>query len=182
MSKVMEPHTRSCSLEATDYQRPHETQVVVAGECVFASETITVTTLDAPHFIDITDVVQATIDRVGITIGSALVFSKHTTAAIVANEHEPLLLEDITDLLTRLAPPAAGYRHDDMRIRTVNLTPDEPENGHAHCQHLFLGPSIHLPINAGKLDLGRWQRIFLVELDRPRQRQIVVQLNGARVR
>jgi len=181
MSKVMEPHTRSCSLETTDHWRSRETQVVVAGELVFANETITVTTPDAPHFIDITETVQEVITRVGITIGSALVFSKHTTAAIVINEHEPLLLEDITDLLARLAPPAAGYRHDDMRIRTVNLTPDEPENGHAHCQHLFLGPSAQLPITDGQLDLGQWQRVFLVELDRPRPRQVVVQLTGARV-
>ena len=67
-----------------------------------------------------------------------------------------------------------------MTLRTVNLTPDEAKNGHAHCQHLFLGTSIQFPIIEGRLDLGQWQHIFLVELDCPRTRQVVIQVSGIR--
>jgi secondary thiamine-phosphate synthase enzyme len=172
--------SHSCILEDADHLNSRETHSLVAREWVITHETLTIQTADAPHFIDLTDTVQEAIEREGIVMGSALVYSKHTTAAVVVNEHEPLLLEDIIDLLMRLVPhtDSIRYRHDDMRIRTVNLVENEPFNGHAHCQHLFLGPSMHIPIKAGRLDLGQWQRIFLVELDRPRPRQVVVQLTG----
>ena len=110
--------------------------------------------------------------------GTVLVCSRHTTAAIVANEHEPFLLEDMARVLRRLVPPTDYYQHDDMSIRTVNLMPNERENGHAHCQHLFLGTSLQLPIREGRLDLGHYQHIFLVELDGPRARQVVLQASG----
>lgn len=153
-----------------------------AGPFVVASKTLILQTEDAPHFIDLTSTVSMLAEHTGITDGTVLVFSKHTTAAIVVTEHEPLLLEDIAQMLGRLVPHTAHYRyrHDDMTIRTVNLMPDEPENGHAHCQHLFLGASIQFPLAEGRLDLGQWQRIFLVELDRPRLRQVVVQVSGVR--
>lgn len=172
--------TRSCCLQEADPSVSRETHALLAREWLITSETLTIQTADAPHFIDLTETVQDLISHAGIISGSALLFSKHTTAAVVVNEHEPLLLEDIADLLTRLIPHTnnARYRHDDMSVRTVNLVPDEPLNGHAHCQHLFLGASIQVPIKAGRLDLGQWQRIFLVELDRPRTRQIVIQLSG----
>jgi secondary thiamine-phosphate synthase enzyme len=171
---------RSCLLKDSDHQYASETHSFVAREWIVVNETITISTREAPHFIDLTEAVQDIIQREGIVIGSALIFSKHTTAAVVVNEHEPLLLEDISELLTRLIPHTeiANYRHDDMRIRTVNLVEDEPFNGHAHCQHLLLGSSIQIPIKAQQLDLGQWQRLFLVELDRPRSRQVVIQLSG----
>jgi len=153
---------------------------VVAGPFVVASQTLTLQTDLAPHFLDLTPTVTTLVKQTDVIAGSILVFSKHTTAAIVANEKEPLLLEDLADLLCRLAPPAAQYRHDDLSIRTVNLAADEPKNGHAHCQHLFLGCSIQFPILNGSLDLGQWQRIFLVELDSPRARQVVLQVSGIR--
>lgn len=56
------------------------------------------------------------------------------------------------------------YRHDDFSVRTVNMTADEHRIGHPHCQHLFIGTSCHLPIIERSLELGQWQRIFLVEL------------------
>lgn len=171
---------RSCSLKDADHRYTSETHSFVAREWIIVNETITIATGDAPHFIDLTEAVQDIIQRAGMVIGSALIFSKHTTAAVVVNEHEPLLLEDISELLTRLIPHTeiVNYRHDDMRIRTVNLVEDEPLNGHAHCRHLLLGSSIQLPIKAQRLDLGQWQRLFLVELDRPRSRQVVIQLSG----
>jgi secondary thiamine-phosphate synthase enzyme len=132
----------------------------------------------APHFIDITDEVVDFIKRSGITDGQVLVFSRHTTAAIRVQEAEPLLLEDMTACLERLAPRELAYRHNDFRVRTVNMTDDESPNGHAHCRHLFLGASETLPLVDGQLALGRWQRLFLIELDHPRRRQVHVQILG----
>jgi secondary thiamine-phosphate synthase enzyme len=124
--------------------------------------------------------VKAFVEQSGIRTGTALIFSKHTTAAIAVIEHEPLLLDDLAEMLQRLIPPSSHqrYRHDDFSVRTVNMTEDERENGHAHCQHLFIGTSCHLPIIERSLELGQWQRIFLVELDGPRYRQVVVQVSG----
>jgi len=153
-------------------------KVAIAGQFVVASQTLTLQTGSAPHFLDLTLAVNSLVEQLDVLAGTVLVFSKHTTAAIVANEHEPLLLDDIADLLLRLAPPSGRYRHDDMTIRTVNLTPNEAKNGHAHCQHLFLGSSIQFPVIDGRLELGQWQHIFLVELDGPRTRQVVVQVSG----
>lgn len=133
----------------------------------------------APQFIDITDAVAAVVAESGITDGMVSVFSRHTTAAIKINEHEPLLIQDMERFLTRLADPAHPYAHNDFTVRTVNMTPDESPNGHAHCQHLLLSASETLPLHKGRLLLGRWQRIFLVELDRPRPRQVVVQVLGS---
>ena len=101
-----------------------------------------------------------------------------TTAAIVVNEHEPLLLADFAALLSSAAPRDADYRHDDMRTRTVNLAPDERANGHAHCRALLLGASASLNVADARLHIGRWQRLFLVELDGPRNRSVSVLLIG----
>lgn len=133
---------------------------------------------DAPQFIDITAEVVGAVEASGIREGAAAVFSRHTTAAIKINEHEPLLLEDMARFLDRIAPREDDYRHNDFTIRTANMTEDECPNGHAHCQHLLLSASETIPVCDGALALGRWQRIFLVELDRPRPREVVIQIHG----
>jgi len=137
-----------------------------------------VTTERAPQFIDITDEVQKKVEESGIRDGIVTVFCRHTTAAIRINENEPLLLLDMEEFLKRVAPRDLYYRHNDFSIRTHNMTEDECPNAHAHCQHLLLGASETIPVEDGKLLLGRWQRIFLVELDRPREREVYVQVLG----
>jgi len=133
---------------------------------------------EAPEFIDITaDVVRA-VEESGIREGTVLVFSRHTTAAVKINENEPLLLRDMARFLEEAAPREGNYRHNDFVIRTANMTEDECPNGHAHCQHLLLGVSEAIPVSDGKPLLGRWQSIFLIELDRPRAREVVVQVQG----
>ena len=89
--------------------------MVVANQFVVASQTLTLKTDTAPHFLDLTTAVNLLVDQVDVLAGTVLVFSKHTTAAIVANEQEPLLLEDIANLLSRLVPPGSrlqARRHD----------------------------------------------------------------------
>lgn len=133
-----------------------------------------------PEFIDITGRVIDSIKEAGIRNGFAVVFSKHTTAAITIQEHEPLLLQDLANTLERFAPSNAHYRHNDFTVRTVNMHEDECPNGHSHCQHLLLGTSESIPVIDGELPLGKWQRIFMVELDKEAEqpRQIIVQILG----
>ena len=131
------------------------------------------------QFLDVTDEVEQTLAESGVQNGFAVVFSRHTTAGIRINEHEPLLLDDMTALLEQLVPQALSYRHDDYGVRTVNLNEDERVNGHSHCRSLLLGASESVPVVSGGLLLGRYQRLFLVELDGPQQREFVIQIVGA---
>lgn len=130
------------------------------------------------EFIDLTDQIEALAADAGIGAGLVNIQSLHTTTAIVVNEHEPLLLEDFASQLEAAAPRHAAYRHDDMSIRTVNLAPNERANGHAHCRALFLPSSAVVNVAGGRLQLGRWQRIFLVELDGPRDREVSILIFG----
>jgi len=134
--------------------------------------TLAVTTYRRMEFLDLTDRVDSMIAAAGLRQGIVNVQSLHTTAAIVVNEHEPLLLTDFEALLERCAPRQAPYHHDDETVRTVNLAPNERANGHAHCQTLLLGTSACLNVVGGRLHLGVWQRLFLVELDGPRRREV----------
>lgn len=141
-------------------------------------DTLRLTAERAPQFVDITDAVTELVRRSGVLQGMALIFSKHTTAAIKINEHEPELLKDMEAFLSRVSPQDGEYCHNNFEVRTVNMEEDECPNGHAHCQHLLLNTSETVPIAEGQLQLGTWQRIFFVELDRPRQRQVTVQILG----
>ena len=140
--------------------------------------TIRITTERSTEFIDLTDRLEALVAEAGIRFGLVNIQSLHTTTAIVVNEHEPLLFVDFLTLLENAAPRDAGYRHDDVTARTVNVTPDERINGHAHCRALLLAPSACLNVIDGSLRLGPWQRVFLAELDGPRDRQISVLILG----
>jgi secondary thiamine-phosphate synthase enzyme len=133
----------------------------------------------APEFIDITEQVRECVSNAGVEYGFVVVFSRHTTAAIKINENEPLLLQDMEQFLERISPRNDDYRHNDFTVRTVNMTDDECPNGHAHCQHLLLGTSETVPIVNGAMQCGRWQSIFMIELDHPRAREVVVQVVGA---
>lgn len=143
---------------------------------------IRIATRRAMEFIDLTDQIEALAAEAGIQAGLVNIQSLHTTTSIVVNEHEPLLLTDFAALLAEAAPRHAAYRHDDMSARTVNLAPGERPNGHAHCRALLLGSSALLNLAEGRLQLGRWQRIFLVELDGPRAREVSVLFLGEGVR
>ena len=123
------------------------------------------------QFIDITELVAERVRRSEVAEGLVTVQSRHTTAAVVVNENEPRLLLDLVDLLEHLAPRGARYRHNELA--------DEPPNGHAHARALLLPTSVSLNVTGFAIDLGRWQRIFLLELDGPRERSLSVQILGA---
>jgi secondary thiamine-phosphate synthase enzyme len=131
------------------------------------------------QFLDITDQVTEVVRSAGLREGVVTIYSRHTTAAVCIQEDEPLLLEDLRDFLHRSAPAHDHYRHNDFRVRTVHMHDDESPNGHAHCLQLMLGTSESVPVFDGELQLGTWQRIFLVELDGPRpRREVLVQALG----
>ena len=144
----------------------------------FGHTTLRIETERPTQFIDITDCVESRIAGAGIRTGLANIQTLHTTTAVIVNEHEPLLLADAADLLERIAPEDAIYRHDNVTLRTVNCVLGERPNGHSHCRALLLAPSVSLNIADGRLQLGRWQRLFLVELDGPRSRSVSVLLIG----
>jgi secondary thiamine-phosphate synthase enzyme len=143
---------------------------------------IHVTTCQPTEFIDLTDRLDALITNAGLRFGILNVQTLHTTTAIVVNEHEPRLLADFQSLLEATAPGDGRYQHDDVSARTVNLTEAERPNGHAHCRALLLPPSVCLNVTGGRLLLGRWQRVFFVELDGPRERDISVLIFGEAAR
>ena len=148
------------------------------GETVVLCEALITETSEAPEFIDITEDVQRIVAQAGVRFGQATVYSTHTTAAIKVNENEPLLLQDMARILHQIAPLHADYEHNDFSRRTVNMDEDECANGHAHCQHLFLGTSETIPVIDGDLVTGHWQRLFLIELDQPRERRVLVNVVG----
>lgn len=141
-------------------------------------EQIEVETQRCLDFIDITDRVRTAVEESQVSDGLVNVQTRHTTTAILVGEHEPLLIEDLVKTLERLAPRHSDYRHDDFEVRTVNMCPDEEKNGHSHCKALFLRSSECLNIVGGRMDLGQWQRIFLIELDRPRSRTVSIVILG----
>ena len=129
------------------------------------------------QFVDLTALVAERVRRSGVGEGTVTVQSRHTTAAVVVNENEPLLLEDLRDLLERWAPAAARYRHNDLEARGHAPEFERP-NGHAHARAVLLGTSVCLGIADGRVDLGEWQSVFLVELDGPRPRSVSIQVVG----
>ena len=142
----------------------------------FLSQTFNIRTEKGPQFIDITDRIEEAARESGVTNGFAVIFSMHTTAAIRINENEPALLADMERMLEQIAPCSAEYKHNEA-VHAFSDNGERP-NGHSHCQHLLLGASEAVPVVDGKLIVGQWQRIFLIELDHGRDREVVVQLIG----
>src|SRR5688572_3025382 len=97
-------------------------------------------------FVDITAALSRAVDDVGLMEGLLVAQTRHTTTGLLINEHEPLLFADFQALFERLAPAAAGYAHDDFMRRTVNVTPGERRNGHAHCRAALLRTSECVPV------------------------------------
>lgn len=143
------------------------------------SDVVGLRTEKKEQFIDLTELVAERVRRSGVRFGLASVQARHTTAAVVINEDEALLRADMHRLLERMAPCGIPYAHDDFSQR-LTLEPDERRNGAAHCRSLLLGPTETLQVMEGTLALGRWQRVFLVELDGPRPREVSILVIGLR--
>lgn len=134
------------------------------------------------QMIDVTGDVLDVVERSEVRNGMALVYSPHTTCAVLINEPEDGFISDFEEMLERLVPAGEGayYRHDDLSVRTQGIEEDTAEfpNGHSHCRSGILSSSQTIPIVDGRLTLGQWQRIFFCELDRSRHRKVFIQVIG----
>lgn len=139
--------------------------------------TISLQTSGCLQFIDLTSELVEVVAKSGVRNGWVNVQTRHTTTALIVNENEPLLLEDLHHLLDRLAPRDGEYQHNDFS-RRIDIPPDEPANGHSHCKALFLPATVSLNIADGQLQLGQWQSLFFIELDDSRERKISIMVMG----
>lgn len=144
------------------------------------AERLIVRTQAPLQMVDITEPAAAAVRRAGLAEGMAGVFCPHTSCGLVVTEAEDGHHEDLAAVLEELAPEGRAWAHDDMSRRWQNLEPDERRNGWSHIRHLLATtPSLVLPVVDGELALGRWQALFLVELDGPRpERTVLVQAWG----
>ena len=124
------------------------------------------------ELIDVTDQVEEQVARSGIREGLALVSAMHITASVFVNDHESGLWHDTLHWLEHTVAPwdPARYRHNDTG----------EENAAAHLRSLTIGHEVILPVTAGKLDLGPWQRVFYGEWDGQRRKRVVVKVMGDR--
>jgi secondary thiamine-phosphate synthase enzyme len=136
-------------------------------------------------FTDITDDVQAMVPK--NFQGLVNVYSTHTTCCVFQTENELLHLVDVRFFLDKLVPYVkqpegenrnVKYLHDLISLR-ADVPENEPINGHSHIRSLFFNSSENIPIHDSKLLMGKWKRIFFVELDPMRKRELIVTfING----
>jgi len=120
------------------------------------------------EYIDITSQMQKIVEKSGIKNGILVMHEVHTTAALTIQENDSSIHEDTKEILEEIIPLNKQYRH----------SYEGNENATAHIKNQLLGSSIALPIINGKLALGTWQSIFLIELFEPRKRKIAVCIIG----
>jgi len=118
------------------------------------------------HVVDITEGVLRVIGTAGVDRGLVTVFATGSTLAVTTMEYEPGGVHDLQGLLDRLIPPRGGYEHNRLNHDT---------NAHAHLRAALIGASETIPLIDGRLALGTWQQVVLVDFDdRPRQRTVTV--------
>jgi secondary thiamine-phosphate synthase enzyme len=145
-----------------------------------ATTTIRVTPAARLDVVDLTEDLCRAIKDAGITDGCAVAFCAHTTCALLINEWEDGAIHDFRDRIDALVPGSIYYAHDDLERRTQNLQEGhERENGRSHVSQMLLGGTSHaIPVGAGGPLFGRWQRLLLVELDEPKDREVLFHVFG----
>ncbi len=129
---------------------------------------IKISTQGFNDIIDITNQVAEAVKKSQVKDGLVLVFVPHQTCAITVLENEPGLIQDLKDLLEKIAPLKAEYRHDAAW---------EEGNGAAHLLASLFKPDLVVPLEEGNLILGTWQKIILIDFDnRPRQREVIIKI------
>ena len=132
------------------------------------SKTIQLSSKGQDDVIDITKQVSNVVKDSNIENGTVTIFVAGSTAAITTIEYEPGLIKDFPEMLSRIIPKNIEYEHD-------NTWHDG--NGHSHVRASLIGPSLTVPIINGRLTLGTWQQIVLLEMDtRPRNRNLILQI------
>ena len=139
-------------------------------DCMVKTMQIQVPTRGNCHIVDITARVRDALHKAGpVDEGTVVLFHVGSTGALTTIEYEPgLVNHDIDAALERIAPAGGDYEHE----KTWH-----DDNGHAHVRASLLGPSLAVPVVDGKLALGTWQQIVLIDFDtRPRRRAIICQV------
>jgi secondary thiamine-phosphate synthase enzyme len=117
---------------------------------------------------DFTAEVQGFVDASGVLEGQVTAFVRGSTAAITTMEYEPGGVQDLKTMLDRLVPSQGDYEHNRLNHDT---------NSHAHQRASLIGPSLSVPVIDGRLALGTWQQVVLLDFDdRPRERTVVIQV------
>ena len=121
-------------------------------------------------YINITDQVQAAVDKSGVKNGLCLVNAMHITASVYINDDERGLLQDYDDWLEGLAPhePISRYRHNNTG----------EDNGDAHLKRQIMGRQVVVAVTGGKLDFGPWEQIFYGEFDGRRRKRALIKIIG----
>jgi secondary thiamine-phosphate synthase enzyme len=137
------------------------------------AETLTISTSRTFQLIDLTDDVMARVLELGVREGTATLGSLHTTCAVLVNENQAALREDIEQFFTHVVDPATPWLHNDPQHSDCSRM-----NAGAHLRALLLNHSLTLQISGGELVLGQWQRVLVAELDGPRTRSLRLQVMG----
>ncbi|OYT62628.1 MAG: hypothetical protein B6U69_01275 [Thermofilum sp. ex4484_15] len=120
------------------------------------------------ELVDITSKVEEAVRESGVKDGICLVFSPHSTVALIVNEREEGLMEDLITKVREEYPEDRGWKH--------NLIDD---NAHAHLASSFISTFRVFPVEGGRLIRGTWQNVFLLELDGPRSaRRVLIEVLG----
>ena len=131
---------------------------------------ISVRTSSKTDIIDLTSLVKDEVERLEVRNGAVTLFIPGSTAALTTIEYETGVINDLKKTIERLAPEDLYYEHNERW---------GDGNGYSHVRSALLGPSLHIPIINGRLTLGTWQQIVLLDFDnRPRERRIIVQMLG----
>ncbi len=119
---------------------------------------------------DLTRDAEAKVSESGVREGQATLFVAGSTAGLTTVEYEPGLVKDLDELFERLAPKDKDYHHEEAW---------HDGNGFSHVRASLLKPSLTIPIVEGRLTLGTWQQVVLIDFDnRPRSREVVLQIMG----
>ena len=135
------------------------------------TEELSIRTTGNCDVINITDQVAAAVTRSGLAAGTVTVFNVGSTAGVTTTEYEPGLADyDLKAVFEKIAPENARYEHEETW---------HDDNGHAHVRASLLGPSLSVPVVEGRLTLGTWQQIILIDFDtRSRTRTVICQMVG----
>lgn len=132
------------------------------------TEYLTFHTRKHREYVHITPQVEALVKKSGVKEGMALVSAMHITAGVYVNDDESGLIQDIDKWLEELAPFQQNYLHHQTG----------EDNGDSHLKAILVHHQVILPITAGKLDLGTWQRVFYAEFDGQRNKRVIVKIMG----
>jgi secondary thiamine-phosphate synthase enzyme len=134
----------------------------------FLTEYLTFHTKKHREYIHLTPQVESLVKKSGVKEGMVLVSAMHITAGVYVNDNESGLIEDIDEWLEKLAPFRQNYKHHQTG----------EDNGDSHLKSLLVHHEVIVPITAGRLDLGPWQRIFYAEFDGQRAKRLIVKVMG----